>query len=404
MDNLTHTLIGVMAGEGLAQTGFARHRRIACVATVAIASNLPDIDLFYTYVGKHHDKLSYMLDHRGHTHTLIGCVVLASALYLLAALLLRSRGTLTRDDHLLLGGSALLGTLLHLSMDALNSYGVHPFWPVQNRWFYGDSVFIVEPLYWVATAPLLFVYRSIVARILIGLVLAAAIALSVRSGMVPTALCVALGALMLILLFVASRASPQMAASLGIATTLGVTIVFIAAGALAAHRVESLAASRFPSAQTLDHVLTPMPANPFCWDLILLQRQGDNYTARHAMLSLAPSLMSVKDCPVRAGERQTASRMKPVAADESGIRWLADYWTSVAALRASVRSSCIAARAAQFLRAPFIARHGGATVIGDLRYDRELGLGFTELALGVANARCPRPAPWVPPREDLLVR
>src|SRR5262245_7894792 len=125
MDNLTHTLIGVMAGEGLAQTAFARHRRIACIATVAVASNLPAVDLFYTYFGKHHDKLSYMLDHRGHTHTLVGCLVLAAALYALAWLLLRIRGPVAQRDHVLLAGSALLGTLLHLSMDALNSYGVH---------------------------------------------------------------------------------------------------------------------------------------------------------------------------------------------------------------------------------------------------------------------------------------
>ena len=36
----------------------------------------------------------------------------------------------------------MCGTLLHLGMDFLNSYGVHPFWPIQNRWVYGDSVFI----------------------------------------------------------------------------------------------------------------------------------------------------------------------------------------------------------------------------------------------------------------------
>lgn len=45
-------------------------------------------------------------------------------------------------------------------MDSLNSYGVHPYWPVRNRWFCGDAVYIVEPLYWAATASLLGVVRA----------------------------------------------------------------------------------------------------------------------------------------------------------------------------------------------------------------------------------------------------
>jgi inner membrane protein len=41
--------------------------------------------------------------------------------------------------------------LLHMSMDFLNSYGIHPAVPVRiMRWFYGDMIFIVEPVFWVA--------------------------------------------------------------------------------------------------------------------------------------------------------------------------------------------------------------------------------------------------------------
>jgi inner membrane protein len=42
------------------------------------------------------------------------------------------------------------GLLLHIGMDYLNVYGVHPFYPFDNRWLYGDLVFIVEPAFWVA--------------------------------------------------------------------------------------------------------------------------------------------------------------------------------------------------------------------------------------------------------------
>ena len=58
MDNLTHTLIGTLAGEALARTA-ARHqddlpeavRRNVFVTLAAIGSNLPDADLLYSYIG-----------------------------------------------------------------------------------------------------------------------------------------------------------------------------------------------------------------------------------------------------------------------------------------------------------------------------------------------------------------
>ncbi len=57
---------------------------------------------------------------------------------------------------------AVVGVLLHLGMEALNSYGVHPYWPLEQRLGRtGDSVFIIEPLYWLATAPLFFLMRSV---------------------------------------------------------------------------------------------------------------------------------------------------------------------------------------------------------------------------------------------------
>ena len=36
----------------------------------------------------------------------------------------------------------------HLVLDSWNTYGVHPFWPVDSRWYYGDAIFIFEPWLW----------------------------------------------------------------------------------------------------------------------------------------------------------------------------------------------------------------------------------------------------------------
>jgi hypothetical protein len=64
MDNLTHTLIGIVAGDAVARstpvkTGGipAATRRSYFVTLAAVSSNLPDIDLLYTYGGFGHSDL-----------------------------------------------------------------------------------------------------------------------------------------------------------------------------------------------------------------------------------------------------------------------------------------------------------------------------------------------------------
>jgi inner membrane protein len=59
----------------------------------------------------------------------------------------------------------------------------------------------------------------------------------------------------------------------------------------------------------------------------------------------------------------------------------------------------------RFIRVPWLAAVGPDLVLGDLRYDREKGLGFAEVALHDPPGPCPRLVPdWRPPRDDLLRR
>jgi inner membrane protein len=421
MDNLTHTLIGVIAGESLAQ-GTRTHapgrthegglpseaRRGLFVVLAAVGGNLPDLDLLYSYRGVPHDtqaKLSYVLQHRGYTHTLLGCSLLALALYAAAEWWLRRRRLVpTVRDRLELAGMSLFATFLHLGMDFLNSYGVHPFWPVANGWHYGDSVFIVEPLYWAAAAPLAFAAGSRVARLLVAGALVAGLCAGLLFHLVPTLPYMGYMALTGILLVVGSRASARVAAISSGAAMLAVTATFVVSGQVAAQTVTTLAATDFPGGRVLDRVLSPGPMNPLCWDVLLLEIRGDRYVVRHGVLSNAPAMLPVSKCRTLSGDRVTTAPLRKVVAPQTAaIHWFGEFEMSRTQLAQLVAGHCDAAALMQFARAPFAAQLGRDWVVGDLRFDSGRGSGMADIPVGPpANSPCPPAAPWIAPRADLL--
>jgi inner membrane protein len=84
-----------------------------------------------------------------------------------------------------------------------------------------------------------------------------------------------------------------------------------------------------------------------------------------------------------------------------GVHWLDTYEAPAAEFASVVRAYCDAAVLMRFARAPFLASYAGGVVIGDLRFDREPGLGFAETALTAHGCSTPVP-PWAPPRRELL--
>src|SRR6185295_3005347 len=91
--------------------------------------------------------LGYLLHHRGHTHTLVGLLVQMAALAAVYRFLPPVRRLLP-DERVRLWVLISVALLSHLLLDAGNSYGVHPFFPFDSRWYYGDAVFILEPWLW----------------------------------------------------------------------------------------------------------------------------------------------------------------------------------------------------------------------------------------------------------------
>ena len=110
-----------------------------------VAANLPDIDSFIAKpLG-----LSARTFHRGFTHGIGGLVTMPFAAVTMIWLWEKLRPG--KEGPLRLGGLLLacfIGVLSHPMLDFLNTYGVRLLEPFSHRWFYGDTLFIVDPWIW----------------------------------------------------------------------------------------------------------------------------------------------------------------------------------------------------------------------------------------------------------------
>lgn len=165
MDNLTHTLIGA----GLAQTGLRRRTRYAAAALM-IGANIPDVDVIAVPLG-------YSLEwRRGITHGVPALLVWPLVLTGLIMLWHRWRGAVRgpragatprarheRDRPPIRPGQLLLlsaiAVLTHPTYDWFNTYGMRWLMPFDGTWFYGDSLFIVDPYLLLALAAGVFLAR-----------------------------------------------------------------------------------------------------------------------------------------------------------------------------------------------------------------------------------------------------
>lgn len=409
MDNLTHTLIGALVGEAVARA-LPRAandlpeltRRNLCVTLAAIGSNLPDSDLLYSFFG---GKVGYLLHHRGHTHTILIALLLGAAVFALTRWWLRRRKLQASSADLrLLAGVLLLTPLLHIAMDFGNNYGVHPFWPLDNRWFYGDSIFIIEPLFWAACAPLAFLFRTRAGRFVVWMVMVLALCLVFFTGMVPRSIAAIYSLLVVAMLLIGWRAPPGVALTAGVGLWLGTTLMFVLAAQSTKSRIEVIVAHQFTDSELLDHVVTPMPSNPFCWEIMLVQKEAESAVLRRAMFASMPSLIAADQCLTRSlGMPVTAPLAKVPYESTAELKWYGQIASPLDQLRSVAKTNCEAAAALRFIRVPWLATVEDELVLGDLRYDREAELGFSELEI-TDEPDCPPVVPqWTPPRLDLLM-
>ncbi len=144
MEPLAHTL----AGACLAEAGFKRATPLA-TSTLIIAANLPDLDGACYLAGS---DLAFDF-RRGWTHGLLAVLLLPGLL---------AWAVMAFDTHVRrrrrpdappaqawpILAASIAGVVSHPFLDWLNNYGVRLLMPFDDRWFYGDTLFIVDPWLW----------------------------------------------------------------------------------------------------------------------------------------------------------------------------------------------------------------------------------------------------------------
>lgn len=214
MDNLTHTLTGVL----LARAGL---RRVVpgATAVLVVASNLPDADVVTAVMG----ALPYLEYHRHLTHAL----VVAPLLGLVAAMAGYRVAGWRLGPAWALGN---VGVWAHIVLDLLNNYGVRIWLPFRSDWVAWDLLMVVDPWLW---------------AVLLLAVLAPMLGRLVGSE-------------------IGGRAAPV---GRGWAVTGLAFLVLWAGGRWVLHEraVETLRARSYQGAQAVRVAAWPTPWNPFVW-------------------------------------------------------------------------------------------------------------------------------------------
>ena len=411
--------IGRASPHGAEAPSLSRFRR-AAVALGIVAAEFPDADLVYSGPMVAMGKLGYLLHHRGHTHTVVWALVSAVVLWGITrwwwqrGLTGRERADASSAMVSRVGARALfvlavVGTLSHLLLDFTNSYGVHPFWPFDNRWFYGDAVFIVEPwLMVVAIPPLVWGPRRVFGRALLLVALAAILALCWFAGEVSPSVALGVTIMALVGMVLQRAVAPAVRPLTGISAWVVVTTMFF----LSSGQARTVVTELVRDGSLRDVVLTPAAADPRCFAAIVVTATTTEYRVSTATVAPWSAGMTAAGCVAsRSGSARNTlgslpgtSRTVPFPASPA-LAWGETWAVPRAELAALVATRCEFAAAMRFMRTPVWSLDaGGAAEVADARFGIG-GDGFAGLSVppGTACALTGKwIPPWVPPRADVL--
>ncbi len=390
MDNLTHTLIGTAFVRTLPK----RFQRPEIYWASILGNNAPDADVLIHFIPGS-SGLDYLIHHRGYTHSFL----LAPVLGLLSAFIAK-RITGIRDWSPALFIAGFLGCLLHIGADFMNSYGVHPFSPFSDRWYYGDAVYIVEPLIWFSLLPLIiYAAERKWARAGWWTLSLSMVALVWLFPNFNRGLAASLTALFFFGVFLVRSSESAVRRTLITITLVCLTVGGFFTGAASARKlVRGYWQSVTEGKETyLDTASNPVPGNPFCWNLWLASHDAESFYFRSVTVSLAPSIIRAEECDL-SSIKTTADLTPSRFLSTSVIRWQGEsrlprsLWSKYRDRNTTFR------RFLSFARFPFIKElPNGNAIIGDLRYDRQPGLGFSEFEVSITENTPVVGGPWNEP-------
>ena len=370
-------------------------QRPLLVGAGIIGANLPDVDLVYSWITP--PPIGYLLHHRGHTHTVVGLVGLALALGLAYRVLpsVRHMRPAAQLRFWLLIAIALAS---HLALDTLNSYGVHPFYPLDNRWYFGDAVFILEAWFWlILGVAVVWNGRTRTARLASALPMLGLLSTAAFTGVISLGAVIALAILGGTFAYMALRVSPAARAAVALVVCTAVVIAFTITSNFA--REAAIRALR-PELRgdVVDVIRTPNPSSLLCWAVILIERReaDGEYVLWRGTLSLQPRWKAPTDCASHtfAGPRD----VRIIGDAHFALR--EETHQSLQRLRELAETDCWVRAWLRFGRAPVIERG----LIFDLRFAEGIGQNFTQMRLA-SRGGCPSNVPgWGMPRADLLTR
>ncbi len=247
-------------------------------AALVVGANLPDVDVL-SFAWGTDAALGFR---RGWTHGLLALVILPALLALSLAWIGRRRSGGPPLSLPWLLALCYVAVLTHPALDWLNVYGMRWLMPFDGTWFYGDSLFIVDPWLWLILGAGWLAGRRPTWRLLLigealgGLLLARTL------GRAPEfALAVAGVLLVLLAILIWRPRRPRdtvRAATAGLACAALFILSMITLHGVTVARVRGdLEQQGFIGIERL--MVGPMPANPLAWDVLFVHedrlRAGD---------------------------------------------------------------------------------------------------------------------------------
>lgn len=381
MDNITHSLIGV----GLFRVLPKKLQRPEIFWTAIIGNNIPDSDVLERFI-PNTDDLNYLIHHRGYTHAFLFAIPLGIIVGIILNKIFKKPWN-SAAAILIGAGSAVL----HILADLMNNYGVHPFTPFVNRWFYGDSVFIVEPLLWCALIPVaILTVEKRWAKIAWGAVL---LTLLIGIWFLPwlgatfSLIFGGIGALTLLLILRTKRAEIGLTLA-----ALSLALFFISGNLARGNAQGAWLNAGLTDEDLLDVESTPSPGNPFCWR-VWVRTENDRYLiSRVAAVSLLPIITAPVECPGATEVPKKADLSVVLLPSNPKVTWTVQSDLRKDLHAQLIEKSCRYRRFLNFARLPYLHPIGksGADdgwIAGDLRYDRGEELGFSDFVVTL-NDEC----------------